>query len=95
MQLFTSWLFVLLLAGVGIASSDNVREHLQAKAKADGKYIVVLQPDRGSLLGQLITGILGRPLEALAQFTLGAFSGFNAELSKEQLERLKKNPNVR
>jgi hypothetical protein len=94
MHLLSSWLVLVLFTSLSVAASENFPENSQSKVRADSKYIVVLKPDRGGLLGGVISGIVGRPLGALAQFTLGAFSGFNAELSLEQLERLKKNPNV-
>jgi hypothetical protein len=103
MQLLSSWFVLLLLASVGLASRDGgeeshwseAREHTWSKARANTKYIVVLKPNSSGLLGQIIGSILGKTLDGLAQFTLGAFSGFNAELTKEQLEILKKNPSVR
>ena len=92
---------VLLLATLGVASRDDGweksegRERTWSKARADTRYIVVLKPNNGGLLGSIIGSILPETLDALAQFTLGAFSGFNAELTQDQLEKLKKNPNVR
>ena len=102
MQFFVSWLTFLLLATIGICSRDDAwdkadfsgNERSWSKARADTKYIVVLKPNSGGLLGSIIGSILPKTLDTLAQFTLGAFSGFNAELTQDQLDRLRKNPNV-
>lgn len=103
MQLLSSWFVLLVLASVGLASRDErgesqwseEREHTWSRARADTRYIVVLKPNNSGLLPGIISGLLGKTLDGLAQFTLGAFSGFNAQLTKEQLAILKMNPSVR
>jgi hypothetical protein len=67
---------------------------LLASYAAADKYIVVLKAGDGGLLAQIISGILGKTLSGLAQFTVGTFSGFNADLTPDQVSKLQKNPNV-
>ena len=99
MQFLSSCFALLLLASFGLASQDKGWDRgfraPTVHARADPKYIVVLKPNSGGLLGGIIDSLLGKTLDGLVEFTLGAFSGFNAELSQDQLEKLKMNPNVR